>query len=293
MVAQKTTEQQPEQIPWDPQSTSFPSRSELPRIPGAPEDAAWLGRLNLLTPQRVSRAAAEIKTGEIVPVNLPLNVPEGPAFGRQCFQQEIKTVVPGIAYDDVYSLNTQSGTQWDGFRHFAHIASKKFYNNTTGEDILGPNSNEKCSIHHWAERGIAGRGVLLDYHEYATKKGIAFDPFETSKISFDELVACGREQGIDIRPESQGGDIQIGDMLFVRNGWLEAYHKKSPEQLKEISSRHHVGERFGGLSQEPAILDWLHDSYFATVAGDSPTFEAWPPSEGKSFTANFPTSHFF
>ncbi|KAK7414250.1 Origin recognition complex subunit 5 [Neonectria punicea] len=287
MTEQKDTKQSPDRIPWNPQSTSFPSRGELPRVPGTPEDAAWvwgeednLGRLNLLTPERVSKATGEIRTGEVVPVNLPLNIPEEPAFGRQCFQQEIKTVVPGVVYDDVCSMNTQSGTQWDGFRHFAHIPSRKFYNNTTGDDIVGPNSNTKCSIHHWAERGIAGRGVLLDYHEYVTKNGIAFDPFETSKISYDELVACGKDQNIDIRPAAQGGDVQIGDMLFIRSGWVEAYHKKSPEEKKELSSRHHVSERFGGLSQEPAILNWLHDSYFATVAGDAPTFEAWPPSDG-------------
>lgn len=29
-------------IPWDPNSTKFPTRKELPKIPGAPEDAAWV-----------------------------------------------------------------------------------------------------------------------------------------------------------------------------------------------------------------------------------------------------------
>jgi len=100
-----------------------------------------------LTPARVAAAGKEIKTGEIVPVNLPLNVPEQPAFGRQPFHQEIKVLAENIAYDDIYHLNTQSGTQWDGFRHFAHLASKTFYNNTKGEDIVGPRANEKCSIH--------------------------------------------------------------------------------------------------------------------------------------------------
>lgn len=145
-------------IPWDPDSTKFPTRKELPSIPGAPDQAAWvwgsddqLGRLNLLTPSRVSAAAKEIHSGEIVPVNLPLNVPEQPAFGRQKFEQEIKVLAEGRAYDDVYHLNTQSGTQWDGFRHMAHISTGSFYNGTKGEDILGPNANQhKGSLHHWA-----------------------------------------------------------------------------------------------------------------------------------------------
>lgn len=29
-------------IPWDPNSTKFPTRKELPKIPGAPDDAAWV-----------------------------------------------------------------------------------------------------------------------------------------------------------------------------------------------------------------------------------------------------------
>jgi hypothetical protein len=29
-------------IPWDPDCTQFPTRNELPKIPGAPKDAAWV-----------------------------------------------------------------------------------------------------------------------------------------------------------------------------------------------------------------------------------------------------------
>jgi hypothetical protein len=33
------------------------------------------------------------------------------------------------------------------------------------------------------------------------------------------------------------------------------------------------------VSQEEKVLDWLHDCYFAAVAGDAPAFEAWPTHE--------------
>lgn len=49
--------------------------------------------------------------------SLPLNVPEVPAFHRESFKHEIKDLAEGKAFDDLYTLNTQSGTQWDGFRH--------------------------------------------------------------------------------------------------------------------------------------------------------------------------------
>lgn len=63
----------------DPDAKEFPLRRHLPSIPGAPKDAAWfwgaedqLGRLNLLTPTRVKNAAAEIRTGEMARMDLPL-----------------------------------------------------------------------------------------------------------------------------------------------------------------------------------------------------------------------------
>lgn len=83
--------QVPHQLPWDPSCHRFPSLKELPSLPNAPEGAAWvwgdddqvsteelyfrfqlsdrstqLGRLNLLTPERVKAAALEITTGEMV-----------------------------------------------------------------------------------------------------------------------------------------------------------------------------------------------------------------------------------
>ncbi|KAI9874893.1 MAG: hypothetical protein M1830_009147, partial [Pleopsidium flavum] len=120
---------------YDANGTEFPTRHKLPKIEGAPEGAAWFwgkddfnGRLNLLTDARVLAASKEIKSGKVIPLNLPLDVPKIPSFGREEFKHEIKVLHPSIAYDDLYHLNTQSGTQWDGMRHFAHIATGTFYN---------------------------------------------------------------------------------------------------------------------------------------------------------------------
>lgn len=58
-----------------------------------------------------------------IATSLPLDVPKIPSFGREIFKHEIKVLHPGIAYDDLYTLNTQSGTQWDGFRHVRSVYS--------------------------------------------------------------------------------------------------------------------------------------------------------------------------
>jgi len=78
--------------------------------------------------------------------------------------------------------------------------------------------------------------------------------------------------------------------LFIRSGWKEAYDGKTDEERTRLALRHGVlesgevqGERleFAGVKQEEEILDWLHDCYFAAVAGDAPSFEAWPTNQGE------------
>lgn len=51
-----------------------------------------------------------------------------------------------------------------------------------GDDICGPNANMRGSMHHWAEHGIAGRGVLLDYRSYANGKGLNYGIIPTPPI---------------------------------------------------------------------------------------------------------------
>ena len=268
-------------VPWDPDSEHFPRFAELPNIENAPKGSAWvwgrddnLGRINLLTPTRVKRAADEIKHGIIVSLNLPLDTPKIPLFGREHFEHTIVPKARGIAHDDNYSLNTQSGTQWDGFRHMAHASTGLFYNGTTGDDIVGPNANNKISIEHISNHGIAGRGILLDYAAYADANGIRYDPFTSHEISLESLQACARSQGINPLPQARGGDIRPGDMLFIRFGWTKRYYELSQDELETVAQQ--KIPQLIGISQGGGVVEWLHDCYFASVAGDNPTFEVWP-----------------
>jgi hypothetical protein len=55
-----------------------------------------------------------------------------------------------------------------------YFGTAEFYNGVRGKDIEGPDANLRDSIHHWADHGIAGRGILLDYRSYAKSKGISY-----------------------------------------------------------------------------------------------------------------------
>ncbi len=112
--------------------TERPPFSALPLDPSGPSGNAWglygakdsLGALNLLSPEVVAAAAAsEIKTGQRVSLDWPLNKPTQPPFGRDAFKwrlghQQVDGAPPSSINDDILEFNTQCSSQWDGFRHY-------------------------------------------------------------------------------------------------------------------------------------------------------------------------------
>ena len=81
--------------------------------PGQPRDQ--YGTLNLLTPQVVVQAKEEIKDGSSVVLNWGLNNIKNPGFNRKPLHHKIFDLAPYAAHDDEIELNTQMGSQWDGF----------------------------------------------------------------------------------------------------------------------------------------------------------------------------------
>jgi len=257
---------------FDPNSNSLPKRSELPAIDGAPKGAAWfwgkddeLGRLNLLTPERRLAAAKLISTGETINLDWEAGLPDPPTFLREPFKHTIKPLGPS-GHDDLYEMNTQSGSQWDGFRHVGieHDGKVLFYNNLTKEEVT---TTKKVGIGAWAQNGIVGRGILIDYWGYAQEHGIKYNPMDAHKITLSELLAAAKEQGV--KP-------QYGDILITRTGFIAAYNALDRAGREKLVSGPWTEHSYVGLEQSEETLDWLHDNYFAAVAGDQPSFETWP-----------------
>lgn len=263
--------------------TSFPKRAQLPVVAGTPEGSAWfwggsdeLGRLNLLTPQRVQRATGEnVKTGCVVSLNLSLSEPSPPLFGRRPFEHRINSIGKG-AFDDETTFNTQSSSQWDGFRHFADPKSGCFYNGIVSEEIEGEDVEDeggskrsrRLGIDAWARRGIVGRGVLLDVYSWAQTHN-SYDPFTQHPITATDLKACA---------ESQGITFETGDILLIRTGWLERYNSLTKEEKQDRSTWDLMKHQYAGLEASEGMKDFLHDSYFSATAADNPSLEVWPAS---------------
>lgn len=135
------------------------------------------------------------------------------------------------------------------------------------DDIHGPNKSDVLGIQAMAEKGIVGRGILLDYHAYCAKHDIKHTPFESTGISLEELKACAAEQSVEIK---------FGDILIVRSGYMDAYIKTPREELERLSKV--LPPHLAGVEQSEEMAEWLW-SNFSAVAGDHPAWECYPSKQ--------------
>lgn len=226
-----------------------------------------LGRLMLLTPERVKAATALIKTGETIGLDWRIDRPRTQPFARQlCNHSVIKTHdLPngGAVFDDLLDINTQSSSQWDGFFHFADTSTGHFYGGTTTQDILS--ANPPRGISAWSDAGIVARGVLLDVYKWAKE---SYDPFTPHGLTVADLKRCAREQGVEFRR---------GDILIIRSGWIKRHDSASDEDLASLRTNGITIS--AGVEQSEEMKEFLHDNYFAAVAGDAPAFERVFPED--------------
>ena len=191
-----------------------------------------------------------------------------PGFGREKFTHTFKDLGPlgFVSFDDIIHVNTQAGSQWDGFRHWGHQEAGLYYNGLKHDEIMDPKHFEKNGIHNWSKRGgIVGRAVLIDYVEYAAKHNISYSAVTRHEISIKDIETIAKEEGVEFKP---------ADILIVRSGWTKWYNEASEEQRIKGARN---GYEFVGVAGNGESVEWLWNHHFAAVAGDAIAFEAWPP----------------
>jgi len=229
-----------------------------------------LGTINLLTPERVAAAARLIRTGRRFNLDYPVNAFEPyPTGTRQAARHSVFANNPLHRDDWLDTFYLQSTSQLDALRHIGH-PGHGFYNGLPVEENT-PDSTS-LGIHHWAQVGIAGRGVLLDIARFFAAEGRPYDCEQTIAFDVDVLDAVAKAQGVT---------WQGGDMLLIRTGWAENYIAKSIDERVEFNRRN----RSPGLAQRESVLRWLWDHEIALVAGDNPAVEADPVLESDFRTA--------
>ena len=258
----------------------LPPFHELPLKPGLPQGSAWglfgdddqLGCLNLLTPERVIEAAKLVRKGRVFAMNLRIDEPNPPLYGRGAPRHHIES---GPVHRDDYldSFWPQASSQWDSLRHIRHPRDG-FYNGVTDDQIVSGDSG-RLGIEQVARRGIAGRGVLLDVGSYLEKQGLPLDCTKSEVIRKDTLDACAKAEGVQVR---------TGDILLVRTGWLRWYlEEATPQQRTTMSGDAMTQLRAPGIGPADEMAEYLWDLHIAAVAADNPSLEAWPPTQGDGF----------
>lgn len=180
-------------------------------------------------------------------------------------------------------MNTQSSSQWDGLRHYAYQKQKLFYGGRTNSDFHDDPSSTHLGIQGklhiaiispfkqliyrvftvMAQKGICGRGVLIDHVAYALKHNLYHDAMSHHSIPLSELKTSLEEQGTELLP---------GDILLIRSGFTRTFNSMSKEELKRLGA---TPPSFTGVETGDEVAKWVWDRQFSAVGGDAPSWEAW------------------
>ena len=259
--------------------SKFPVYEDLPGSDGladAPRETSWglfgdryeLGTLNFLTPERVKAAAALVRTGKRINLNLPLNQPARAASegsSRDGYQHRHE-VMPGdgLARDEVIDhFNPQASSQWDGLGHVFHPRYKN-YNGVPDEGIR-PGDESQLSIGKWtANGGVIGRGVLLDVARYVPTTGTSYSAASTFIITPEILEATAKWEHVEFK---------AGDLLLIRTGVLG-------DMIANPNASRRDGSPGLGPARPMAAFLWNHR--IAGAAADNGGLEVSPRGEGRS-----------
>jgi kynurenine formamidase len=222
-----------------------------------------LGRVNLLTAERVAAACREAVRGEVFNLSLPLHLPDPPYMqGRSVFRHEIFMLDRNGQDDRLDGFYLQASTQWDGLRHI-RARELGFYGGRQAEQA-GPDGSE-LGIEKWAEHGLVGRGVLVDVARHAAVAGRPLDPRAGTPITtemLDEVLAA------------ESAQLRTGDFLLLRTGYMAAYLRAGQDERDSFT----VQRDCPGLYAGEEMAEYLWDHGVVGVVADNPTVEVAPGS---------------
>lgn len=247
--------------------TTLPEYDELPMLARLELPHSWdvfgrgdaFGALNLLTPDVVAAALRSATTGVVVSLSLPTNQPDPPLFGRDPYTHRIFEVDRNTWDDRLDGYYPQSSSQWDSFRHI-RAREHGFFGGRNGDPSAEP---DWLGIDRWAERGIVGRGVLLDVEAHLRDRGEDLACDQEYAIRADLLVEVARVQRTEIRP---------GDILAVRTGWPARYARLPHDRRVQLGS----APTFPGVHAGEPTARLLWNWHVAALVSDCPAVEPVP-----------------
>lgn len=220
-----------------------------------------VGGLNFLDEREVLRGIQAVRQGRVFTLGARIADPEGDPIwpGRVPSQRyntqdystyssgKIASFGGGAQYaDDVVMMFLQGSTHVDALGHSWY--DETLYNGYSAETTTDGLS--RASVLPLAERGIVGRGVLVDMARYRGK-----DHLERGEaFSLEELLDAA---------ERQHSSIEKHDCLLVRTGWLKLFYDGNRSEFYR--------EPFlePGLRFSREVVDWFYERELPVFATDT------------------------
>jgi kynurenine formamidase len=274
-----------------------------PRWKQRPEGSTWgdwgeddeLGRINLLTREKVLQGVREVEHGITFSLSLPLDYPGGSALNQRRYppilkptedlhynqdtfynvvaREQIRPELNDVWSDDQVTLWLQYSTQWDALSHQGGefdadgdgVPEPVYYNGyRAGTDIIGPQEDAKgdgsgslCFAKHLGLEHMAAHGVQ--------GRGVLVDlahhlGTEWQPVDYKTLQDIMTRDNIVVEP---------GDMVLLHTGFdtklLEWGRNPDPVAV------HRTGSYLDAF--DPEILDWITESQLSALISDNVAVE--------------------
>ena len=269
-----------------------------------PEGSNWgdfgpndqLGRINLLTAEKVRQGVAEVREGLVFCLSLPLDYPGGnvlnprrhpPALrptdrdGKPNMNFPLRKENPAyhdVVCDDAALLHLQYSTQWDSLAHVGPLFDADgdgvdealFYNGyRAGEHVLGPvEYHDGEETPREGPMGARALGIETMAAAGMQGRGVLLDlhaHFGDARqvVGYDDMMRVIDADDVEIEP---------GDMLCLHTGFvallLEMNRQPDGEALGDACAA------LDGLDER--LLRWITDSGIAALIADNYAVEHYP-----------------
>lgn len=239
-----------------------------------------LGCGNLLDDASAQRGSAAIRSGQRVSLAVDLRA-DGIQVGQPARRynpvlthtsvNDIDPAAPGMwrGTDDLVMMSTCAGTHFDALSHISYDG--QLYNGYPADATTAQFGASKLG----AEKlpAIATRGVLLDV---ARAKGVD----RLDEINFGFAITG---DDLDEAAELAKVEVQPGDYVVVRTGWMQHYlgtERGYPNTIGETGRwTYATGRDFSSTGLSSDSVEWMHTHDVVGAANDTYAYESFPPKE--------------
>ena len=277
-----------------------------PRWKRRPPGSTWgdwgaddqLGRLNLLTPEKVLRGVAEVREGRTFCLSLPLDYPGQTVVNPRRHPPRLmptqRNGMPNMTYplgrddprlldvicDDQVVMTLQYSTQWDSLAHVGQLFDADgdgvpeivFYNGyRAGEHIAGPVEYQGGEVVERPGGHLGATALSIDNMAAhgVQGRGVMIDleahfGHGEKFVGYDELMRVIDEDGVA---------VEEGDLVCLRTGFDRVIlgMNKEPDP---VVLRANPGAGLDGRDQR--LLDWITRSGLVALISDNVAVEALP-----------------